>query len=83
MNIPFIEREGLNLLKDQYWVSFHVVKNGKWSTGKEAIINLSSLFPGGNILNKIVALKIIIIPLVFILKLMQSKRKLECRIIDV
>lgn len=80
MHIPELENEGLYQVGDDYWKSFHVVKNGKWTTEGEAILALSSLFPVGSFLKQVARFPPIYRFLNYFLKQMQYQRKMECKI---
>ena len=66
--------------EENYWKSFHVVINNKWYTEKGAIIALSSLFPLGRIVSKIVGLGPILFMFDKLLKNMQMRRSLSCKV---
>ena len=78
---PSSMKKGIPLIGEEtYWKSFHIVNGNIWVSEKEAIIALSSNFPFGNILSRIVALPPIITLCMIILRKMQIKRKLSCAI---
>lgn len=71
---------GIRNIGENYWRSFHVIQNGRWTTEAEAIHALAGLFPFGGILQKVVRIPLVSSILMSFLQLFQRIRKYECRI---
>jgi predicted DCC family thiol-disulfide oxidoreductase YuxK len=72
---------GISSIGDDYWQSFHIVQNGKWTTEAEAIHTLAGIFPFGEILQKVVKIPLVSSILMTFLHLFQRIRKQECGIL--
>ncbi len=79
MHLPKIEQLGLKKIPEDYWLSFHIVKNGIWSSEGNAILSLAEIFPLGGYLKNIIKFPPIFKFLIFLLQKMQNSRKLECK----
>lgn len=66
--------------EENYWKSFHIVKNNEWFTEESAIIALSSLFPLGGMITKIASTRPILFLLSKLLKNMQMQRDISCEV---
>lgn len=66
--------------EENYWKSFHIVKNNEWFTEEEALIALSSLFPLGGMITKIASTPPILFLLSKLLNNMQIRRDISCEL---
>jgi hypothetical protein len=81
MNDQKIMNSGLKAIgEDDYWRSFHVVVGNRWTTEKNAVIELFKILPFGSITNKVIQIPFLMKFTMFVLKYMQNTRNTECKI---
>ena len=78
MHRPWIEDEGMKRIPQDYWKSFHIIREGQWYTDGDAILQLAGLFPMGKVTMAIASIPPIFYVLTSFLKSMQRRRKVEC-----
>jgi hypothetical protein len=80
MHIPIIEREGIKSIGDEYWNSFHVVKDGHWTSDNEAIVELFKLFPLSTVLVRILDVPVVRSVSEKLLNHFKRMRRFECKL---
>lgn len=80
MHPPTVEEIGTSHIGEDYWKSFHIVKDKTWTTEGDAIVALASLLPMGTLWERIAKIPLIHGLLVYFLRQMQFQRKMECKI---
>lgn len=79
MHEPSILISGYETIGEkEYWHSFHIIKNGDWYTGGDAISELVRIFPLGKFLGMVVDIKFVKKSLVHLLNHFRRVRSQEC-----
>ncbi|MDH5401256.1 MAG: DUF393 domain-containing protein [Candidatus Heimdallarchaeota archaeon] len=80
MGHPILQEKGYNIMGDDFWYSFHFIKNSKWYTGVSGMIEISSLLPFGRIWKKLLQFPLISYLLLKMLTYFRFTRKQSCKI---
>ncbi len=78
MHLSSVKNEGIMMLGDDYWKSFHIVDMGKWFSEIAAITNLLKIMPLGKIFGCISEFPPAKYLLLRLLRYFQASRRREC-----
>lgn len=79
MHHPHVMKRGVAAIgDDEYWRSFHIVKDDVWMTEKVAIAGLADHFPLGRLIGTFVRTPPVMSVLFALLRVFQRTRTAEC-----